>query len=338
MARNRILLTWLTLAGCVALWANALLAQQSKLPDPNTAKKFIPDLEYPPRSWPFQFSALADTRFSDSERSPEASFPHIRQALLRRIAEEKHDFVVIAGDIVHKGASEYDWRNFDLERKIVGGAGVRIFPALGNHDVEGGPVEVALGNYFARFPELGGRRWYSVRYGPVLLLMLDSMSRMDVGTPQGDWLRTRLDQVPADADYLVLVLHHPSYTRSTERFLGYFGGGHKARLQEQRLARLLEERSKTLRAHVIQVAGHVHNYERYLVNGVNYVVTGGGGSPAHLVDRHPQDFYNQEGATFQLCRFTVDRDQLKFEMLRVQVLEDRTLWSVQDSFVLKPKP
>ncbi len=338
MPRKRRFLARLTLAGCVALCAATLPAQQPKLPSSVAATNFQPDLEYTPRSWPFQFSALADTRFSDPERSPDASYPPVRHALLRRIAEEKHDFVVIAGDIVHKGAIEYDWQNFDVERKIVGSAGVRIFPALGNHDVEGGPVEVALKNYFARFPELGGRRWYSVRYGPVLLLMLDSMSPMDAGTPQGDWLRARLDQVPADADYLVLVLHHPSYTRSSERFLGWFGGGHKARSQEKRLAALLEERGKTLRAHVIQVAGHVHNYERYLVNGVNYVITGGGGSPAHLVDRLPQDFYSQEGPTFEFCRFTVDRNQLKFEMVRVQVLEDRTLWSVEDSFVLKPRP
>lgn len=338
MARRRIFLTWLTLAGCVALGTNALLAQQSNQPSQNAAKKFIPDLEYAPRSWPFQFSALGDTRFSDPERSPDVSFPQIRHALLRRIAEEKHEFVVIAGDIVHRGAPEYDWQNFDVERKIVSDAGVRIFPALGNHDLEGGPLEVALKNYFARFPELGGRRWYSVKYGPVLLLMLDSLSRMDAGTPQGDWLRARLDQVPADADYVVLVLHHPSYTRSTERFLGFFGGGHRARWQEQQLARLLEVRSKSLRAHVIQVAGHVHNYERFLVNGVTYVVSGGGGSPAHLVDRLPQDFYNQEGVTFQLCRFTVDRDQLKFEMVRLQVRDDSTVWSVPDSFVLRPKP
>ena len=338
MPRKPIPLAALTLAGCVVLLGGAVLAQQSKPPSPSPANNSAADLEFTPRSWPFQFSALGDTRFSDPERSPDASFPQIRHTLLRRIALEKHDFVVIAGDIVHKGASEYDWQNFDQERKIVGEAGVRIFPALGNHDVEGGPVELALQNYFARFPELGGRRWYSVKYGPVLLLMLDSMSRMDVGTPQGDWLRARLDQVPADTEYLVLVLHHPSHTRSSERFLGFFGGGHKARPQEQRLARLLEERSKTLRAHVIQVAGHVHNYERYLVNGVTYVVTGGGGSPAHLVDRLPQDFYSQEGPTFEFCRFTVDRDQLKFEMLRLEMLEDRNLWSVQDSFVLKPKP
>jgi hypothetical protein len=318
--------------------ATVVLAQQSKPPSQSATPNSAADLEFTPRSWPFQFSALGDTRFSDPERSPEVSFPHIRHALLRRIALEKHDFVVIAGDIVHKGASEYDWQNFDLERKIVNDAGGRIFPALGNHDLEGGPEEVALRNYFARFPELGGRRWYSVRYGPVLLLMLDSMSKMDAGTPQGDWLRARLDQVPGDADYLVLVLHHPSYTRSSERFLGFFGGGHKARPQEQRLAKLLEDRSHTLRAHVIQVAGHVHNYERYAFGGVTYIVTGGGGSPPHTFDRMPQDFYSQEGPTFELCRFTVDRDQLKFEMLRVQTLEYREVWSVQDSFVLKPKP
>ena len=338
MLRRRLLLASVILAGCAALLAPALRAQQSAAPGERAPKSSSGYLELTPRSWPFQFSALGDTRFSDPERSPEASFPHIRQSLLRRIAEEKHDFVVIAGDIVHKGASEYDWKNFDLERKIVGDAGVRIFPALGNHDLEGGPVELALKNYFARFPELAGRRWYTVKYGPLLLLMLDSISGLDAGTPQGNWLRAWLADVPADVDYVVLVLHHPSYTRSTERFLGMFGGGHKARGQERRLAQLLEERAKTLRAHVIQVAGHVHNYERYLVNGVHYLVTGGGGSPAHLVDRLPQDFYSQEGVAFHLCRFTVDRDQFKFEMLRLQALEDGNVWSVQDSFVLRPKP
>ncbi len=326
------------LAAWVVVLAWTAVAQPPSPTSKAAAKDPVADLEHAPRSFPFQFSALGDTRFADAAKSPQASFPHIRQILLRRIAEEEHEFVVIAGDIVYKGAHGHDWQNFDVERKIVSGEGVRIFPALGNHDLEGGPEEVALRNYFARFPELDGRRWYSVKYGPVLLLMLDSMSRMDAGTPQGDWLRARLDRVPADADYVVLVLHHPSYTRSTERFLGRFGGGHKARPQEQRLAQLLEARAKTLRAHVIQVAGHVHNYERYAINGVHYIVTGGGGSPAHTFDRLPGDFYSQVGPTFQLCRFTVDRDQLKFEMWRVEVLEDRNVWSVQDSFVLKPKP
>ncbi|MCI0356256.1 MAG: metallophosphoesterase, partial [Acidobacteria bacterium] len=291
-----------------------------------------------PRAWPFQFSALADTRFSDYKKSPAASFPKIRQALLRRIAEEKQDFVVIAGDIVYKGAHEHDWRNFDEERQILGAAGVRVFPALGGHDLEGGSPAVALNNYFARFPELGRRRWYSVQYGPVYLLMLDSQSPMDAGSSQGGWLRARLDHVPEDVDYVVLVLHHPSYTRSSERFLGTFGGGHKARSQEKRLAQLLEERSKTLRAHLVQVAGHVHNYERYTFGGVQYIVNGGGGSPAHTFSRSSQDAYNQEGPTFGLGRFTVDRDQLTFEMWRAEVASDRVVWSVQDSLVLKAKP
>jgi Icc-related predicted phosphoesterase len=329
---SAVALCWL------AILAAAALTQQGKPTAQAPAKTPPPDFELKPRAWPFQFSALADTRFSDHGKAPEASFPKIRQALLRRIAEENHDFVVIAGDIVYKGAHEHDWKNFDQERKILGDAGVRIFPALGNHDLEGGSPDVALNNYFARFPELGGRRWYSVQYGPVLLLMLDSMSAMDAGTPQGTWLRAQLDHVPAQVDYVVLVLHHPSYTRSSERFLGRFGGGHKVRTQEQRLAQLLEERGKTLRAHLVQVAGHVHNYERYAFGGVQYVVNGGGGSPAHTFKRSAQDLYNQEGPTFGICRFTVSRDLLKFEMLRLDVQEDRLVWSVQDSFALRPKP
>ncbi len=332
MTRYAIAVGWLLVLA--ATLAGQPETPASKAPTPPPA----PDFEFQPQSRPFQFSALADTRFSDHKRNPAASYPKIRHTLLKRIAEEKHDFVLIAGDIVYKGAHQHDWKNFDEERKILGDSGVRIFPALGNHDLEGGNAQVALNNYFVRFPELGGRRWYCVRYGPVYLLMLDSLSSMDAGTPQGGWLRARLDQVPAGVDYVVLVLHHPSYTRSSERFMGMFGGGHKSRPQERRLAQLLEERSKALRAHLIQVAGHVHNYERYNFGGVQYIVNGGGGSPAHNVKRLPQDSYSQEGPTFGLCRFTVDREHLKFEMWRAEVLRDRVLWSVQDSFELKPKP
>jgi Icc-related predicted phosphoesterase len=316
-----------------------LLAGQPAPPAPNApSPPPAPDFEYQPEARPFQFSAVADTRFSDYKKNPSASYPKIRQALLKRIADEKHDFVLIAGDIVYKGAHLHDWKNFDEERKVLAEAGVRILPALGNHDLEGGDPAVALNNYFSRFPELGGRRWYSVRYGPLYLLMLDSLSSMDEGTPQGGWLRARLDHLPEGVDYVVLVLHHPSYSRSSERFMGMFGGGHKTRPQERRLAQLLEKRAQALPAHLIQIAGHVHNYERYTYGGVQYIVNGGGGSPSHNVKRQPEDSYKEIGPTFGLCRFTVDRQHLRFELLRAEVLPDRVVWSVQDSFELKPKP
>jgi len=32
-------------------------------------------------------------------------------------------------------------------------------------------------------------------------------------------------------------------------------------------------------------AGHIHNYERSVVDGVTYLVSGGGGAPAYFVER-----------------------------------------------------
>ena len=38
-------------------------------------------------------------------------------------------------------------------------------------------------------------------------------------------------------------------------------------------------------------AGHIHNYERNVVEDVTYLVAGGGGAPPYYVERTPEDLY-----------------------------------------------
>lgn len=46
----------------------------------------------------------------------------------------------------------------------------------------------------------------------------------------------------------------------------FSGGGHSARSPEQKLARMLEARQQNLRARILVVSGHVHNYERPMLD------------------------------------------------------------------------
>ncbi|MCI0354492.1 MAG: hypothetical protein L0099_05545, partial [Acidobacteria bacterium] len=62
----------------LSMLAATLLAQPGTRAADRPAQPPPPDLEFRPRAWPFQFSALADTRFSDYKKSPAASFPKIR--------------------------------------------------------------------------------------------------------------------------------------------------------------------------------------------------------------------------------------------------------------------
>jgi len=88
----------------------------------------------------------------------------------------------MTGDIVYNGNDGEDWKVWDNETRIWREKNIPIFPALGNHDLHGDPA-VALGNYFQRFPDLKGSRYYSLRAANVRFVILDS-SQPEATGPQ----------------------------------------------------------------------------------------------------------------------------------------------------------
>lgn len=282
-------------------------------------------LQFSPKDYPFTFAVDGDLR-TTNPASTGPSDPVKRQAILRELTKLRPDFVVINGDLVYNGFNKQDWSEFDKETAPLRDEGVRVFPALGNHDIRGG--EDALHNYFSRFPELKGHRWYSVRYGNTLLLAMDSDSGDAPGTPQGQWLASQLDHVPSDVDFIFLSMHHPPYTKSSEHFMG---GGHSARPEEQQLAHFLEQKAPGMKQKIVVLAGHVHNYERYEHSGVTYIVSGGGGAAPYAINRSPGDFYDQPGPTYHYCTVKVDHGKLHFEMHKLEANGD---FKVEDKFDL----
>lgn len=277
----------------------------------------------------FRFIVYGDIRFTDPRNTWDTD-PARRVSLVRRIAHERPSLLLVTGDLVLKGDRFTDWEVFDQETRPLREAGVPVFPVLGNHDLSG-LLELALQNFFRRFPALNGRRWYSLRYGNCYFLMLDSESSTAPESPQHTWLAGELDHLPAGTDYVFVVAHHPSYTQSTHAD----GHGHAARISERQLAIFLEERQKRMRARIFELSGHVHNYERYLHGGVTYIVTAGGGAVPYSVNRGPHDYYREAGPTYHFCRFTLQGHHLKFEMIKLVGEGARTRWEVKDSFEMK---
>ncbi len=310
--------------GCWAAAAALLLLAVAAL-----AGEPAPDFTLQPPGYPFHFIVYGDTRFTNPADTRDSN-PVVREALVKKIADEKPAFVVITGDIVLQGARSADWAVFDRETQPWRQAGVEIFPALGNHDLDGGE-SAALANYFERFPSLRERRWYSMRDGNVMVLVLDSMSDEASASPQGRWLEQQLSALPKDVDFVLIALHHPPYTASSGHLIG---GGHTSRRPEKQLAALLEEWQSKMQARIIVVAGHVHNYERYEHAGVMYIVSGGGGGPPYAVQRQPGDFYDEPGPNYHFCRFTVEGDQLKGQMIKYLGPDQ---WAVKDQFELQPR-
>jgi Icc-related predicted phosphoesterase len=314
--------------GTVLLLATLLVAKHKSKsqPVPNDVQATNPlFFAAEPKQYPFSLIAYGDLRTTDPSNHLVAD-PARRQALIARIASEKPDLVLINGDLVYKGGNPADWQEFDKETRPWREAQIKILPVVGNHDTSGDPD---LQNYFQEFPKLEGRRWYSVRYGNVLLLTLDSESDHAPGSPQWNWINQELDHVPAEVRFIIFSMHHPPYTQSSDHM---FGGGHSARESEKLLAQLFETKQKQLGARIIAIAGHVHNYERYDRNGVMYIVSGGGGASPYAVQRQPGDFYNQPGPTYHYCKVTVDRDKLKLEMLKLELANGQFVFNGRDSF------
>jgi len=283
------------------------------------------DLNYDVKA-PFRFIAYGDTRFHDP-RDANAANPLVRVALVQAIAGANPAFVCMTGDIVYNGNDADDWKMWDNETSIWRDKKITVYPSLGNHDLHGDP-KVALGNYFERFPALKDSRYYSVRAANTVLLVLDS-SLDETSGPQGNWLTAKLDHVPADVDFVFLMLHHPPYTSSSDD--KRFGGGHSVRTPEQALAKLLEERQTHAAYRIVVFSGHVHNYERHEHGGVTYFVSGGGAAHAYPIDRAPSDPFQSKEVNYHYLLVQVDQKQLTITMNRLDFSTGKAVWTQPDS-------
>lgn len=290
------------LQGSIVLFATAMLlvatccTKKSAAQAPATSVELHADVKTP-----FRFVVYGDTRFHDPNDT-KASNPAVRVALVQAIADANLAFLGITGDIVYNGYDANDWKVYDGETSIWREMKLTAFPSLGNHDLHG-DANVALANFFQRFPELKNSRYYSVRAANTILLVLDSSLDETAGS-QGQWLADKLDHIPADVDFVFLMFHHPPYTSSSNE--KRFGGGHSARTSEHALAKMLEERQAHAHYRMVVFNGHVHNYERHEHGGITYFVSGGGAAHAYPIERAPDDPFQSKEVNYLYLLIQVD--------------------------------
>ncbi len=281
-------------------------------------------------SVPFRFVAYGDSRFHDP-RDTDAANPPVRLALVRAVAAANPAFICFTGDLVFNGDDADDWKVWDSETSVWREKNIPVYPTLGNHDVRKNE-KIALSNYFQRFPDLKNSRYYSVRAANTLTLVLDS-SLDELSGPQGEWLAKKLDNIPADVDFVFLMLHHPPYTSSDGMMIG---NGHSARSQEKQLAKMLEARQEKAlqeksRVRFIVFSGHVHNYERHQHGGVTYFVSGGGAAHAYPIHRAPDDPFQSKGINYHYLLVEVDHGRLNITMNRLELTNGKEVWTQPDS-------
>ena len=293
----------------------------------------VPDAELPD---PLVLITYGDTRFTQP-RETQASSPKARRAVVAKIAGEHPAAIFINGDLPYHGITA-DYEVYRSETQVWRDRQLRVYPALGNHELSACFPSSCLDRWWTAFPELRGRRWYSIAIGSkVLGIALDSDVSLMPGSEQRVWLESQVATLDGAVRLVLIVMHHPPVADlQTVKLVD-----HNARPNEQALASYLKALAAHSTARFIVSSGHIHNYERLAQDGVTYLVSGGGGATPYDIDRPPEDLYRgTEFPNYHYVRLELHGQRLSGEMIRLEdyAAANPSQWRVRDKFELSLQP
>lgn len=203
------------------------------------------------------------------------------------------------GDIQYYSSVIESWQSWFglMEPLLRAGA---LMPTIGNHEDE---LDGELEDYYVRLfggaSEDGDEHRYHFESGGVHFFSLDSEGELGAGNEQATWLEAELAEAEASDGYRfsILYCHRPPYS---------VGGSSGSRSVRSALAPVVA-------AHTVPLvmSGHVHNYQRFDVDGVAYVVSGGGGGLLETVEPQPDQMEDAAlrvaaGSYYHAIRLTID--------------------------------
>ncbi len=203
---------------------------------------------------PFRFLVHGDTRTDSAAH----------QAVVDRMltVAPGSALALHVGDLTENGTLAEYGTFFRIEQNLL--ARVASFPVPGNHELGN------MDNWHRFFVLPGNERYYTARVGNAAFHAVNLYEPFTSGSQQHLWLESELQADGADSAvrHVFVWLHEPPYTTSA---------AHPSNFEvREHLCPLFERYGVG-----IVFCGHVHAYERSLVNGIQYVTTGGGGAPLH---------------------------------------------------------
>ncbi len=187
--------------------------------------------------------------------------------------------LVIVGDLVYSGRSRRDWLHFDELMTPIAGR-VPILPAIGNHDYPCYLIELCRTGRLsrgmqARFPWLSPGKPYLVAADDVVMMFLDSESRLD---EQSEWLRRQLEMAARRFRAALVFYHRPGLSSSLE----------KTAQGNPEIAQTVVPALSNAPLPTIVFNGHIHGFEHFLVGKTHFVTTAGGGGPRVAMPAAPE--------------------------------------------------
>jgi len=200
--------------------------------------------------------------------------------VVNRILATTANPIIHAGDILEDG-TENSWNRF---LNIAGSLlSTRAFyAALGNNDRVFGDSSTPSSFFLNYFNFPNNERWYSVNYGNLHLVVLDSAFSSS-SPDQILWLEADLQSANSQSRITVVVFHHPTFLSVIDTQLVNYGVD-------------------------FVVAGHIHAYSKNLNNGVYFFTLPGGTSIGHATteiysSRVTFKAYDQNGSLIESTQF-----------------------------------
>lgn len=239
---------------------------------------------------PFRFVAVGDMGTGgDAEK-----------AIAQRMTEVPFDLVVLLGDIAYETgtATQLQDNFFAIYANILRYA--PAFPTIGNHERltrQGAP-------YFDAFVLPDPERYYSFDWGDVHFVAIDTTQR---NSAQVEWLKQ--DLAKTKQRWKIVFGHHPMYTNSLRGPQTWIRRAYAKIFTDYKVD--------------IVLTGHEHQYERFRVGGVNYVISGGGGGRlTHFFGL----YYSLKKATrHHFLSFEVAQDTLTMKAIDINGREIETM-------------
>ncbi|RME27575.1 MAG: hypothetical protein D6798_04245 [Deltaproteobacteria bacterium] len=233
---------------------------------------------------------------ADNQDGPEVMATHIRHMHAR-----SPDLLIAPGDVIEHADVASEWSDYwwaPLTEDDFGQT-TPVLIARGNHDAEH-PYAYA----YTALP--GNEAWYSFRYGPVFVVVLDSggpKSDPDLATDQARFIEEALASDEArTATFRIVVMHAAPYTNTNK------GDGSDGDAD----ARAAWERRFVDGDVDLVVAGHYHSYQRGEHDGIVYTVVGGGGAVLDGETHDNWDWLRVVDVTFHYSLMEVRGDRLQW--------------------------
>jgi len=317
-------------AGLLLAIVSLAASAQQTVADDGAPTFTVSDL---PAGRPLRIVVYGDMRFTDAGNTSD-THPGVRKWLAQKVGEEKPDVLLLTGDMPFHGSNPADWQVYGQETALWAQEQLRIYPTIGNHEGLTDPRSGMM-NYFAAYPQIDHHRWYSVRMGNIYLITLDTSTFLNIGWEQRQWLDAQLAHIPSSADFVFFLFHVPLVSDLQTAFM--LGIPDPAALD---LRHDLEASAAASHAKFVVFNGHIHNYERFEINGITHVITGGGGArPYPIFIRGDQDLFQARTyPNFNYVVITLEGKHAEAKMYRV-VDPDAAQKSVElkDSFKLDAK-